>query len=387
MESESPLIYLVAGEPSGDLLGGRLMAELIEQTGGRVRFAGIGGEHMAAQGLDSLFPMRDLSVMGLAEVLPHLPRLIRRMNAAEADVRAKRPDVLLTIDSPGFCFRLARRVRDAGIMMVHYVAPTVWAWKPGRAKKIAAFLDHLLVLLPFEPPYFEREGLAASFVGHPVVDAGADSGDGAGFRARHGIPESAPLLCVLPGSRLGEVRRHLPVFGETVERLAAARRGLWVVAPTLGAVADPVRRAVADWPLPAIVVEGSAEKHDAFAASDAALAASGTVTLELALAGCPSVVAYRVNGLTAWLVRRLVKVEYASLINIMENRQVLPEFLTGACVADNLGPAVGRLLDDPAARAAQIAACRPALEAMGWGGEPPGRRAAWAVLALIEKRR
>ncbi|GAB6053501.1 lipid-A-disaccharide synthase [Magnetospira thiophila] len=380
------LVYVVAGEPSGDLLGGRLMAALHVARPGRITFAGIGGERMAEQGLHSLFPMSDLSLMGLAEVLPHLPRLMRRLREAEADIRQCRPDLILTIDSPGFCFRLDQRVRDLGIPLVHYVAPTVWAWKPKRAAKIARFLDHLLVLLPFEPPYFEREGLPTTFVGHSVIEGGADQGDGAACRARLGLTENAPLLCVLPGSRVGEVTRHLPVFREVVCRLAESLDGLRVVLPTVAGVADLVRTQVVDWPCPVQVIEGEGAKFDAFAAADAALAASGTVTLELALAGCPSVVAYKMNPLTAWLARRLVKVRYASLINLILDRPVLPEFLQENCRAETITPVLQSYLADPARRRAQIDAAAPALEQLGRGGPSPSRRAAEAVWTLIDRK-
>ncbi|CCQ73974.1 lipid-A-disaccharide synthase [Magnetospira sp. QH-2] len=385
--AQGPLVYVVAGEPSGDLLGGRLMAGLKSLYPEGVRFAGIGGPHMTGQGLDSLFPMTDLSLMGLAEILPHLPKLMRRLSEADADIRRLRPDVVLTIDSPGFCFRLAKRVRDLGIPLVHYVAPTVWAWKPKRAAKIARFLDHLLVLLPFEPPYFEKEGLATTFVGHSVIEGGADLGNGSAFRDKHGIEPTRPVLCVLPGSRLGEVSRHLPVFRDVVDQLCGERPGLAVVLPTVAGVAEPVREAVRSWSCSVTVVEGEREKFDAFAASEAALAASGTVTLELALAGCPSVVAYRLNPLTAWLARRLIKVRFASLVNIIQEREVLPEFLQDRCQASLISPMLAQYLDDPEARRAQIRACAPALEAMGRGGASPSLRAAEALATILEARK
>lgn len=382
-----PLIFVIAGEPSGDLLGASLMAALKRLTGGQVRFAGIGGPRMADEGLDSLFPMAELTVMGLVEVLPRLPNLFRRVNQTVAAARAARPDAVVTIDSPGFTFRVAKRLKGAGFPLIHYVAPTVWAWKPGRARKIAQFLDHLLVLLPFEPPYFEREGLAATFVGHPVVERGADRGDGAGFRARHGIPPEAPLLCVLPGSRRSETDRLLPVFAETVARLASGRPGLRCVVPTVETVAATVRAACAGWPVPAIVIEGEDEKFDAFAAADAALAASGTVALELACARTPTVVAYKVNALTAWLVRRLIRVRFVTLINLILDRAVVAEHLQDECRPDILSKSVARLLDDRDAARAQIEQADEALSHLGRGGPSPGERAAKAVLAVILERK
>ena len=289
-ESRSPLIFLVAGEPSGDNLGGRLMSALKEATAGRIRFAGVGGQAMIAEGLDSLFPMSDLSVMGLTEVLPHLPRLFRRLKQTVTAAERLRPAAVITIDSPDFSFRVAARLKGRGIRLIHYVAPTVWAWKPGRSRKIAAFLDHLLALLPFEPPLFRAAGLPCTFVGHAVVESGADRGDGPGFRRRHGIPADAPVICVLPGSRSSEISRLLPVFGETLAILKRSWPGLQVLVPTVPAVAEPVKTAAAGWNVPAVVISGTTEKYDAFAAANAALAASGTVSLELALAGLPAVI-------------------------------------------------------------------------------------------------
>lgn len=393
-----PLIFLVAGEPSGDLLGGRLMAALREAaggagaggTGGGVSFAGIGGEAMAAQGLESLFPMEELSVMGLVEVLPRVPRLLRRLKETFRAVRRERPDAVVTIDAPGFNFRLAgrlksdRRTRD--IPIVHYVAPQVWAWRPGRARKIASVLDHLLTLLPFEPPYFEVEGLASTYVGHPAVESGGRSGDGGAFRGRHGIDPQAPLLCVLPGSRMSEVERLMPVFGETLRLLGGRFSGLRAALPAVAPLADAIAESSRGWAAPVTVVRGEAEKRDAFAAADAALAASGTVTLELALAGVPMVVAYRMHPATVWLARRLVSVKHVSLVNLILDRGAVPELLLEACRPPALADAVERLLgDEEGARREQVAAFREALRLLGRGGEPPSRKAAAVILGIIAK--
>jgi len=293
-----PLIFLIAGEASGDNLGARLMAALKRRMGNRVRFAGVGGTAMAREGLGSLFPMGELSLMGLAEILPHLPRLLRRLGETAAEVARLRPRVVVTIDSPEFSFRVARRIADLGIPRVHYVAPQVWAWRAGRARKLAGTVDHLMALLPFEPPYFEDAGLPCDFVGHPVIEAGVDRGDGAAFRARHGIAPEATVISVLPGSRHTEVRRLLPVFAGAVELLTRERPDLAVAVATVEAVRDEVTAAVRAWSRPGIVVTDPAEKYDAFAASRAAIAKSGTVTLELALAGVPMVVCYKVCAIT-----------------------------------------------------------------------------------------
>lgn len=381
--AEAPLVFLVAGEPSGDALGARLMAALKARTGGAVRFAGVGGEAMAAEGLQSLFPMAELSVMGLAEVLPRLPGLARRLGETARAARRLEPAAVVTIDAPDFCFRLARRLKGAGFPLIHYVAPSVWAWRPGRARAIARFLDGLLALLPFEPPYFEREGLACTFVGHPVVECGADKGDGAAFRARYGLGADTPLLCVLPGSRRSETARLLPIFAATVGRLRRRHPDLAVVVPVIGDIAETVAGAVTAWPVPVLVVRDKSEKYDAFAAATAALAASGTVALELALAGAPTVIAYRLNPLTAWLARRLLRVRYVSLVNLVLDRPVMPELLQEDCRPERLEEALGGLLGDAAARAVQAEAGREALERLGYGGASPGERAAAAVLDII----
>ena len=331
LEPESgPLVFLIAGEPSGDLLGARLMVALKKRYRGQVRFAGVGGIAMAEQGLNSVVPIADLAVMGLFEVVPHLPRILGHIRRTLAKVRALRPAVLVTIDAPNFSLAIAKRLAGEGIPLVHYVAPSVWAWKPGRAKRMAQYLDHLLTLLPFEPPYFERHGLATTFVGHPAIEAMGAGGDPAEFRRRHDIPVSAKLVCVLPGSRHGEVRRLLPVFGKALESLAERFPDLCLVVPTVPTVRDEVAGAVKAWPFPVTVLRGTSAKYDAFAAADAAVAASGTVAVELAVAGVPVVIAYRMGPLTGFLAPFLVKLKYVSLPNILLDREVQPEFIQGA---------------------------------------------------------
>ncbi len=381
-----PLIFLIAGEASGDNLGARLMAALKRRMGDRVRFAGVGGAAMLREGLDSLFPMGELSLMGLAEILPHLPRLLRRLGETAAEVARLRPRVVVTIDSPEFSFRVARRIADLGIPRVHYVAPQVWAWRAGRARKLAGTVDHLMALLPFEPPYFEDAGLPCDFVGHPVIEAGADRGDGAVFRARHGIAPEATVISVLPGSRHTEVRRLLPVFAGAVELLTRERPDLAVAVATVEAVRDEVTAAVRAWSRPGIVVTDPAEKYDAFAASRAAIAKSGTVTLELALAGVPMVVCYKMSAITAFLARRLVRVDYASLVNLLADRAVSPELLLDACTPAGIAEKVAPLLDDGAVRAAQLAGFEAVVGQLGGTSPAPSERAAEIVCGIIESR-
>ena len=377
---------MVAGEPSGDLLGGRLMGELKRQSHGPLSFVGVGGERMIGEGLESLFDMRELSVMGYLEVIPRILGLLARIRETAAAARRLRPDAVITIDSPEFTLRLAARLKGLGAPLIHYVAPQVWAHRPGRAAKIAQYLDHILALLPFEPPLFEAHGLPCTYVGHAIVEGGAEDGDGPDFRRRHAIPAEATVIAVLPGSRHGEVARHLPIFGAALATLAAARPGLRAVVPTVAAVADEVARGTAGWPLETLVVTGADEKYHAFAASQAALAASGTVALELAIAGLPMVIAYKANAVTAWAMRRVLLVPYACLVNLILDRPVVPEFIQQRCRPELLAEAVAGLLDDPEARAAQIGDARRAVEILGLGGASPSARAAEVVLGIIARK-
>ena len=380
----APLVFLVAGEPSGDQLGAKLMAALKDQAGGRVRFAGVGGARMAAEGLDSLVPIDELAVMGVVEVLPHIFRILRRIRDTAAAAKSARPDVVVTIDSPSFTLEVSKRLIGLGVPLIHYVAPSVWAWKPWRARHIARDLDHLLVLLPFEPPYFERHGLATTFVGHPAVEDAARPRDGAAFRRDHGIPADAPLLAVLPGSRKGEVRRLLPAFEGALGLLKSRFADLHGVVATVPTVAEDVVAATTSWPVPVTVVHDTEAKLAAFAASDAALAASGTVAVELAAAGVPAVIAYRVSAISAFLAPRLVKVPHVSLPNILLGREVQPELLQTRCTPEALAEAVGHLLSDLAARDAQRAAYAEAVAMLHPDEETPSHRAARQVLALID---
>ena len=377
-----PLVYVIAGEPSGDRLGARLIASLKEKTEGRIRFAGVGGAEMAKEGLESLFPMAELSLMGLTEILPHLPRLLRRIKETSHDIFVRKPAVVVTIDSPGFTHRLAERLQGKNIPLVHYVAPSVWAWKPGRAKKVARIFDHLLTLLPFEPRYFEKEGLASTFVGHPVIESGADQGNGAGFRQRLEIKRDEKVLCVLPGSRQGEINRLLPVIKETLGLLDD--KDLTILLPTVDVMKDQMAAAVKDWPQRVHLVTGEQEKFDAFAASNAALAASGTVALELALARLPSVTIYRFNFVTTVLVKFLVKTKYVNLINILLDKEVVPERLLGDCKAEKIAPVLNRLLVDNSSAQQQLASLEEALKLLGSNDYRPSMRAASVVLDLIE---
>jgi lipid-A-disaccharide synthase len=377
------LIYLVAGEASGDVLGARLIAALRRRRPD-LRFAGIGGTLMAEQGVASLFPMQELALMGLMEVLPKVRHLSRRLRETVVDIRTRAPAVLVTIDSPGFTLRLLRAAAPLGIARAHYVAPQVWAWREGRVKEFPGLWDRLLCLLPFEPAFFARHGLPAQFVGHPVLESGAGDGDAARFRAAHGIAAETPVITIMPGSRRTEVTRLLPVFGAALALLAERVPGLVPVVPVAATVAPAVLAATAGWAVRPIVVSDAGDKHDAFAASSVALTKSGTSTLELAMAGVPMAVAYRANPVTAVIVRRLVKVKYASIVNLLSGREVIPELIQEACNPARLAEVVHGLLTDPAAAEAQRAAFREVLTMLTPAGGVPSEAAAMAVLALID---
>jgi len=389
IEVKDPLIYIIAGEVSGDLLGSRLMEALKKKNKG-IRFTGIGGANMMQQGLEPIFPMEELSLMGLTEIIPHLPILRKRIKQTISDIYQQQPDLLLCIDSPGFCFQVAKKIKRKQIKrkkikLVHYVAPSVWAWKPGRAKKIAKFLDHLLVLLPFEPPYFERFGLATTFVGHSVVEIGADKADGKTFRNRHNISTDTIVLVILPGSRRGEVSRLLDIFGKTALSLSKNYSDVTIIIPVVGHLLKSISEHVKKWPIDVRVVTGEKEKYESFAAANVALAASGTVALELALAGTPTVIGYKVNPMSAWIARRLIKTSYVNLINIILNREVVPEFIQENCQPELLYKAVKILLEDKDAALKQIKDSSKALQKIGRNGPSPSKRAADAILSVLNK--
>lgn len=383
MGGDAPLIYLLAGEVSGDNLGGRIMQALKLRSAVPLRFAGVGGDRMVGEGLESLVPLSELSIMGMAEIVPHIPRMYRLIYRLAADIRARRPAVVMTIDNTAFNFGVANRARGHGVPLVHLNAPKVWAYRPGRVHRVARYYDHLLCLLPFEPPYFHRAGLPASFIGHPVVESGADRGDGARFRAAHGVAEDATLLCVLPGSRRGEVTSLLDDFGKAVDLVAARRPGLRLVLPTVRAMEPLVRQGIATWRHPPIVVLGDEEKYDAFAASDVALAASGTVSLELNMARVPMVIAYRVSTMSATIIRRLVRVRHITLANlVLGDRAVIPELTQEDCNPERLAETVLGLLDNQAAREDQVRQGSEAMRLMGLGGPLPSHRAADILLDI-----
>lgn len=379
-------VYLIAGELSGDKLGAALMAGLKALYQGDLSFHGVGGPLMEAEGLASQFPMQELSVMGISEVLPkyfHLKRRIRE--CAEAAI-ALQPDVMITIDSPDFCLRVAKIVKaQSAIRTVHYVAPSVWAWRPGRADKMAKSIDQVLALLPFEPPYMEAAGMRCDFVGHPVVNEPiASAAEVEAFRAAHGIGD-APLALILPGSRKSEVTRLLPIFVPAMEALQQARPDLKLVLPATVPVAEIVFEHTRTMAVPSIVLDPreqdiadfAAQKRAAFKAADVALAASGTVSLELAASETPMVIAYDVSPISRMIFKRMIRIDTVTLANLITDTREIPEHLAEECTVENIVPSILDVLDQPDA---QLQVVRETMEKLGRGGEDPGLRAAKAVL-------
>lgn len=379
---ESPRkIFLIATEPSGDLLGAALMKELRHRFGNEVEFVGIGGREMEEQGIALLFPIGDLAIVGFAAVVRQLPMLLRRIREAAAAVIQAEPDILVIIDSPDFTHRVARKVRKAApsIPIVDYVSPTVWAWRPGRARTMARYVDHVLAVLPFEPDEHRKlGGPACTYIGHPLVERLDTLRPDAQEAQRRETPP--PVLVLLPGSRRGEIRHHMPVFGETLASLREQGLAVEAVLPTLPHLRDAVNEAVAQWPVRPRIVTGEVEKRAAFRNARAALAKSGTVTLELALAGVPMVTLYRGGAMEAWIARRVVRVSSIILANLVIGENVIPEFHQEECTAQNLVPALLNILNDTPQRRHQLEAFAKLDRIMDTSGRSPSEQAADIVL-------
>jgi lipid-A-disaccharide synthase len=348
---------------------------------------------MQAEGLQTLFPMEELSVMGLTEILANYRRLSRRVDETAAAVQAMAPDALITVDIPEFSLRVAARVKAAlpDLRTIHYVAPTVWAWRPGRAKKMAKSVDHVLALLPFEPPYMEAAGMSCDFVGHPVVtEEQATESEIAAFRAKH-LRDGGPLILVLPGSRRSEVERLMPIFGAALRDVLDRHPDARIVLPAAPAVAGIVAARMTDWPGNPIILDPrgvaledfSAEKRAAFAVADIALAASGTVSLELAATDTPMVVAYKMSWLSQKLIGALLRVDTVTLVNLVTDSRTIPEFLSENCRPAPIAAAMNHLMEDERARLDQLDAMAQTMRRLGRGGEAPWLRAARSVLGQI----
>nr|HEV8009132.1 lipid-A-disaccharide synthase [Bradyrhizobium sp.] len=378
-------VFLIATEESGDRLGANLMKVLRQRLGGAVRFEGVGGQSMAREGLASLFPIEELSIMGFSAVLRQLPMILRRIRQTADAVTQASPDILVIIDSPDFTHRVARRVRarDPSLPIVDYVSPSVWAWRPGRARAMLGYVDHVLALLPFEPKVYRRlHGPPCSYVGHPLVEQiDMLRPDADEQRRRHGQP---PVVLVLPGSRRGEISHHLAVFGETLGLLDLPFEP---VLPTMPHLQDVIREGVKSWPVQPRIIVGEQEKKAAFRSAHAAFVKSGTVTLELALAGVPMVAAYKVGAVEAWILRRAIRGSSVILANLVIGENVVPEFLQQDCTAAKLAPALRDILGDSPLRRRQTEAFAGLDAIMSTGGQPPSARAADIVLTTMRKAR
>ena len=382
-------VMLVAAEASGDALGAGLVKTLKARLGDGVRFVGVGGPKLAAVGVQSPFDITELSVLGVFEGVAAYSKVLRRARETAELARRERPDVAVLIDSWGFTLRVAHRLRAAlpDLPIVKYVGPQVWASRPGRARTLAKAVDLLLSIHSFDAPWFEAAGLKTVPVGNPALAKDFSRADPARLRAHIGAGADDPILLILPGSRPSEIARMLPVFCEAVDRLKASHPALHLVLPVAATVAPAVRDGVKDWSHPPILIEDERLKDDAFVAATVALACSGTVTTELALAGRPMVIGYRLGAMTYQVLKRLIRTPHVTLFNVAGGREIAPELIQHACTGEALAREVALRLDDPDLRARQTEAQYEALEKMGRGQGDPSARAADALLEFLDARK
>lgn len=374
--------YIIAGENSGDFIGMQLVNALKQEQSDRVEFFGIGGRNMQSIGLESLFDIKQINLMGFFEVLPHIFQLKKLIDQTVVDVLSRSPEMLITIDSPGFTFRVASKVREMAphIKLVHVVAPSVWAYKPGRAKKYAQIYDHILTLLPFEPRYFTKHGLASTCIGHPVLEQAFFKGS-AGLRAEMNIVDDSKVIAVTPGSRRGEIARHMPIIRKAFDELSTTHKikvlfiqsdesNIQEILKYLGGVNF-------DYSF-------STERLKSFAVSDCALAKSGTNTLEINASGTPMIVGYKLNALTYFLLRLMIKVKYASLINIIPDREIIPEYIQSEFNSENIVFALSDLLSDKNRSKSQVAEAQKILESIGFNTkQKPSSVAAKKIIEIL----
>ena len=383
--SAQKTVYIIAGEPSGDLLASRLMRALHDKDPD-IRFVGMGGETMTAMGFESLFDISEISVMGIVEVLPRLQRILWRINQVMADIRERRPDVIVTVDSWGFVHQVLSRLKKEGnhIPRIHYVAPQVWAWKKGRAKTVARLVDRLMTLLPFEPPYFEKYGLPCTLVGHPVIENTANlTNDPRSFKAKYGIPEQCTLISVLPGSRHSEIKRLIPIFKQVLRQLIKTFPDLYLVIPSVAAIAHKVEASFADLEIPHHIILGQNERYAAFHSSVFALAASGTVSLELTACGTPHVITYKFGNIANKVYKHFSGTKYANLVNILADKFVIPEFILENCREPLITPTVLDLMQHPEKAKAQVDEVQQYLLKLKPGETMPSEKAAETVSGLF----
>lgn len=381
-------IYLIAGEPSGDLLGSRLMRALKQKTENKIKFYGVGGDTMEAEGLKSLFDISDLAVMGLVEVLPSIPKILGLIKRTVTDIERVKPDVVITVDSWSFSSRIHKTLRkkNLNIPQVHYVAPQVWAWKKKRAKTMYKYIDLLLTLFPYEPKYFTPYHLQAEFVGHPVIESEVVHADASQFRKKYKISDDKKIITVLPGSRKNEVSKLLPVFLQAVAKLQEENKNYFFVIPTVKTVSENVKKMVKASGQKILIVENQNDRYGAFRSSSAAIAASGTVALELAICDVPHIIAYKVSPLTALLVKRFLKIEFVNLSNILIGREIVPELLQERCVSGNIAAYIQHFINqDDDWYEKQKEGFAKVREILGQGEQKPSENAADIILNLIGK--
>lgn len=385
-KSYAPIVWMLAGETSGDELGAKLIKAL-RHFNPSIQFHGVGGPKMQEEGMDILFPMQDLAVMGLVEILPKIHILSQRLKQAVNHIRVMQPDIIVTIDSPGFSLRLLKKIKPFSIPRVHYVAPQVWAWHTSRIKKFPGLWEKLLCLLPFEEKFFLQYGLETTFVGHPILETEIHHGNQVKFRLDHALPSHHPILLLMPGSRRSELPKLMPVFKETLILLKYKVPELVPVLPTSPLAKDHINKIIADWPIKPIIIHTTQDKYNAYAASSLALTKSGTTTLELALANIPMIVTYRVNPITAMIARRLIQVPFVAMVNLLAGRPIVPELLQEECNPVSLANKVIDFLNHSEKMQAQKDAFIDIIrDLQAPHHQPPSYEAAQEILKLIEKK-
>lgn len=375
-------IFIIAGEASGDKLGASLIRALVKEHKQKIVFCGVGGDLMAKEGFRSIFPMAQISLMGFFEILPHIFRVLGLIKQTVARIKEFKPDIVITIDSPGFSMRVAKQIDRKHTKIIHYVAPSVWAYKPVRALYMQKYYDLVLALLPFEPPYFTKVGLKCKFVGHPIIEDDWAGADPLLFRKKYNINPSSRVIGVMSGSRKGEVRRMLPIFAQTIKLFDKANEIIWVFPAVSQDLATEIEQIISPLNIKFVVPVNEHLKINMLKSFDFAIVKSGTSSLELALAGVPMIVAYKVNALTALVLRHIYKINsYASIVNILAKKQIIPEFLQEDCTPQNLTQALAHLARDQGKK--QTSECKKVLKGLGFADKSlPSVKAARAVLTL-----
>ena len=382
-------IYLIAGEPSGDMLGARLMRALKEKDE-NISFLGVGGDNMQKEGLNSLFDITDLAIMGLVEVIPSIPKVLRHIKNTVNDIIEKKPDIVITIDSWSFSARIHKKLRKLGIKVtqLHYVAPQVWAWKKKRAKTMYKYIDHLLTLFPNEPKYFTPYNLSTDFVGHPAIESSMINIDTCSFKEKYHIKDNQKIVLILPGSRHNEVANLLPSFIETANKLKENDKNLFFILPTVKTVEKRVRNMLETLNSDILVLTTQEERYQASRLASLAIAASGTVALELAIISVPHLVAYKVPSLTAFIARHFTNIKYVNLTNILLDKPIVPELLQEECNLENLYKTSNQLLDTSSLLYNnEKQGFQELRKVLGVGELKPSQKSAEIILNLIHQKK